>query len=196
MTQVYTTVPNTFLNKDISINNEIFRVNQDEYNKINHIDYCNLRILDQLGFHERLISLLTEISSLYPQKVSIRMNHVTHGGFIPIKCSPFFQSIYIRSNHHFYNIMYNTQQYLSNQNNLFFIKDIVTPIDDWFDIHWDHPNDNIIISLNPSLSIDHYVRYELSNLSTEWTPQPTLYVYVSKLIHDPFHKHFYYQYVT
>jgi tetratricopeptide (TPR) repeat protein len=192
MTHVYTTVSNTLLIKDISINNEMFRVNEDEYNKINHAEYSNLRILDSLGFHERLISLLTEISSIYPQKVSVRMNHVTHGGFIPIKCSPFFQSIYIRHNHHFSNITYNAQQYLKNQSNLFLLNDIVPPVDDWFDIHWDHPNDNILISLNSSLPVDHYVRYELSNLSTEWTPQPTLYIYVSKPMHDSFHKHFYY----
>ena len=192
MTQVYTTVPQTFLNKDITINNEIFRVNENEYTKINHVEYCNLRILESLGFHERLISLLTEISSIYPQKVSVRMNHVTHGGYIPIKCSPFFQSIYIRPNHHFSNIMYNAQQYLKNQSNLFLVKDVVPPVDDWFDIHWDHPNENIIISLNPSLPTQHYIRYELSNLSTEWTPHPNLYIYVSKPMHDTFHKHFQY----
>ena len=192
MMEINTTNSEPLLNKDISINNEIFRVNENEYTKIHHAEYSNLRILESLGFHERLVSLLTEISSIYPQKVSVRMNHVTHGGYIPIKCSPFFQSIYIRPNHHFSNIMYNTQQYLKNQSNLFLVNDDVSPIQDWFDIHWDHPNDNIIISLNPSLPMQHYIRYELSNLSTKWTPQPTLYVYVSKPMHDLFHTHFYY----
>jgi hypothetical protein len=102
-------------NKKVSINKKIFQVNQDEYNKINHEEYNYLTILDQLGFHERQISLLKEISKMLKmfylnpsKKINIRMNDVSHGGFIPIHCSDDYHFIYINQNSiHSDNIEYN-----------------------------------------------------------------------------------------
>ena len=53
----------TLTSKDVTLNDEEFRVFQNEYNKVDHPEYTNLRILDSLGFHERVVSLLSEISS-------------------------------------------------------------------------------------------------------------------------------------
>jgi hypothetical protein len=94
--------------KDIKINKELFRLNLNEYTKVYHEEYTNLNILDQLGFHERQISLLKEISKIYKEKIDIKMNNVTHGGFIPIKCSEYYSNIYINLNDdHSKNILQN-----------------------------------------------------------------------------------------
>ena len=85
--------------KDITLNKtQRFRVMSTEYTKIEHPNYQNLNILNLLGFHERLVSLLEELSYLFPEKVNLKMSHVTHGGYIPIQCSPFFKNIYTHYN--------------------------------------------------------------------------------------------------
>jgi predicted O-methyltransferase YrrM len=176
--------------KDISINKESFRVNSNEYTKIDHPDYTNLHILDQLGFHERIISLLTELSKLYGQKVNLNMSDVSHGGFIPIKSSPAFHQIYINNNPtHANNILHNITTHLTNKN--IFYNSYTCDTNDLYNIHFDQPDSNIIISLNPS-QLNTYHKYELSNLSTPWTPQPTLYLYVSPKINHLFTQHFKY----
>jgi len=73
------------MNKKVTINNQSFRVNNDEYNKIDNKEYSNLNILDQLGFHERLISLLRELSNLYTNS-TLKMNNVTHKNMNSCNC--------------------------------------------------------------------------------------------------------------
>ena len=214
--------------KDISINKQIFRVNNDEYKKVYHEEYNNLNILDQLGFQERQISLLKELSKLYNKnqdmsafpveknltelaflersellgkKVNIKMNNITHGGFIPIKCSEYFGSIYINNNQaHSSNIVYNITNFLKNNKNIFY-HSYTEDDNDLFEINFDVPESSIIVSLNSSFpvgnlavrdSLKHKIKYELTNLSTKWTPQPTLYIYVPQSMNEKFLEKFLY----
>ena len=53
------------MNKNITINNEEFYVNNDEFNTIIFSDeFNNLNILENLGLQERIISLLKELSTI------------------------------------------------------------------------------------------------------------------------------------
>lgn len=193
--------------KDISINKKIFRVNSNEYNKVEHHEYNNLKILDKLGFHERHISLLKEISliaqtisKLY-NKPNVSMNNVTHGGFIPINCSDFFNNIYINNNPtHSNNILHNMLKHLKNKN--IFYKSYIGDFRDLYKVNFDIPESFIIVSTNPSINIDErssycsndikFKTYQLTNLSTQWTPQPTVYVHVSSSMNEAFVNRFRY----
>jgi hypothetical protein len=158
------------MSKDILINKESFRINNDEYTKLEHPEYNNLNILDQLGFHERIISLLIELSKLYKHKVDIKMNDVSHGGFIPIKCSKSFNNIYINNNHiHKDNILYNIINHLENKNIFYFN-----------DHNYEYEiNNDIIIS---SKQNDKYYKYLINNTN--------LYIYTSPKINSIFIDHF------
>lgn len=175
--------------KDIPINKQTFRVCTDEYCKVDHPEYINLHILDQLGFHERVISLLTTLASLYPQKVNLRLNDVSHGGFIPIQCAHSFQIVHINENPlHNDLIMHNIATHLTNKN-IFYHSEHDKK--DLYEINFEDPDSNIIISLDPN-GYHTYHTYQLSNLSTPWTPQPTLYLYVSPTMHSRFLQRFQY----
>ena len=184
-------ISNNIPMKDISINKKIFRVNDNEYNKIHHKDYNNLNILDQLGFHERQISLLKEISKIYDKKPSLKINNASHGGFIPIKCSEYFDKIYINNeNQHQSNILYNIKSHLILKN--IFYHSYINDTKDWYEVNFDKPESSVIISLNSFIFFSKFTKYELTNLNTEWTPQPTLYVYVSENINNKFLERFRY----
>ena len=171
--------------KDITLNKtQRFRVMSTEYTKIEHPNYQNLNILNLLGFHERLVSLLEELSYLFPEKVNLKMSHVTHGGYIPIQCSPFFKNIYTHYNNDHEPLISHNVKYHSVSN----IQRLKLP-DDWITVNFDQPDKQIIISpqanLYPSMNT-----YSLSNTGTKYTPQPNLYLYVSNGIHDAFVERF------
>lgn len=87
-----TTEQNT---KDVIVNNEIFRVNDDEFNIVKHEEYEVLQILENLGKFEKIISLLSELISICPSDKTLGFLSVSHGGFIPIKCCQFYEKVFI-----------------------------------------------------------------------------------------------------
>lgn len=179
--------------KDISINKQFFRVNHNEYNKVIHKEYINLNILEQLGFHERQISLLNELSKLYNKKVNIRMNNISHGGFIPIKCNDYFKNIYINNNKkHNDNILHNITKHISNKN-IYYYNEIVEK-KHIYEINFDEPESSIIVSLDQNTPLLGMKSYRLTNLSTEWTHQYTLYIHVSDLMNTSFKDRFQYDF--
>jgi hypothetical protein len=185
------------MSKKIKINGKFYQVNNDEYNKVHHEEYSNLNILDQLGFHERQISLIKEISKIYPKKINIRMNYVSHGGFIPIMCSDNFLNIYISYMNdiksHSDNILVNIVNHLSHKNiySYNFYNEIVNN-KYFYEFDFEHPETSIIISLQPIINPLNYKTYQLTNLSTKWTPQQTLYINVPQIIDDIFVEKFKY----
>jgi glycosyltransferase involved in cell wall biosynthesis len=99
--------------KDVTINHKTYQVNDSEYNiETNKPQFCNLKILQHVGEHERVISLLSEINQLvlmssskkYTQLVSIG---VTHGGYMEIQLATKFHSIYYSCNDDHNNIQTN-----------------------------------------------------------------------------------------
>ena len=66
-----TSVVDLVQSKNILLNKQEYKVNTNEYNPISHPEYFSLNILDQLGFHERQISLLCELAALFEEKLSL-----------------------------------------------------------------------------------------------------------------------------
>jgi GR25 family glycosyltransferase involved in LPS biosynthesis len=90
-----------------SINNEIFQVNENEFTEIKNEDFFNLKLISKLGYFERIVSLLNELSVLSINRCIFFGTN--HGGYIPIKCSKAFDSIILLnvSNNHKVNILKN-----------------------------------------------------------------------------------------
>ena len=82
--------------KTVNINYEPFFVLDNEYSQKYHDQFNNLNILEHLGEHERIISLLNELSNLFVEK-TIYFNNISHGGYIPIKCSDNYNKVIIES---------------------------------------------------------------------------------------------------
>ena len=78
------------------INKKRYKVNSSEFKTNYHDEYNNLIIKDKLGEYERIASLLCEIS-LYPSSTinKCAFYNTTHGGFIPMICSPSFEKIFL-----------------------------------------------------------------------------------------------------
>ena len=56
------------IQRTVDINFEPFVVYEKEYSQKYHQEFNNLNILEHLGEHERIISLLNELSYLFVQK--------------------------------------------------------------------------------------------------------------------------------
>ena len=76
----------------LRINGIDYIVNDGEFAKIPHDQYQNLVIRESVGKFERIISLINEIGHLNVENLIV--HNTTHGGFIPINCSPNFQKVF------------------------------------------------------------------------------------------------------
>ena len=76
----------------LKINGIDYTVNDGEFAKIPHDQYQNLVIREGVGKFERIISLINEIGHLNIENLIVC--NTTHGGFIPINCSPNFQNVF------------------------------------------------------------------------------------------------------
>lgn len=98
------------------IDNEEYQVLQTEYTKSNDQEFCNICILNSLNLHQRIISLIEEITLniLVTKKYTFLSCNTTHGGYIPIKLASLFSDVYIQTqnNLHRENILTNIKQHL------------------------------------------------------------------------------------
>jgi predicted O-methyltransferase YrrM len=81
----------------VKINGIDYHANDDEFAKIPHDSYNNLVIRDSVGRLERLVSLINEISCLKVENLIVY--NTTHGGFVPINCSPNYQKVFALETH-------------------------------------------------------------------------------------------------
>jgi predicted O-methyltransferase YrrM/tetratricopeptide (TPR) repeat protein len=77
----------------IILNKFEYNVLASEFTEIKHKEYNYLRIIENLGYYERIVSLLTGISKLGIQTAVFY--NTTHGGFIPIQSAPSFKKTYL-----------------------------------------------------------------------------------------------------
>ena len=158
-------------NKNILIYGESYVVNIDEYQNKYHEEFNNLKIIENLGEHDRIVSLLNEISCLFSDK-TICFNSISHGGYIPLNCSDKYKKIFIDNkieNSHTINLNENIKYY--NVKNIV-IKENLS--NDTEDIIVDLHNSNLEIyslpkiilckvELNDSVNKNFYKVYELTN---------------------------------
>lgn len=176
------------MSKYLNINSEPFVVNEDEYN-INYIEeFCNLNILKNLGEHERIISLINEMSYLLNFSKTISFYNISHGGYIPLKCSDYYDKIYLKNEGDKQNIEANINYY--NTKNILFTKkeistDIIVVLEDIVnDIVFDA---KIVICNIKYIKLKDKGKYELYYLSNT-----NLVIFVDKKIHLEFIEHFKY----
>ena len=79
---------------DVIINKETFKVKNDEFNVITNYEYNNLRILSNLGYYERFISLISELSTIFDLDPILFVDEISHGGYLPIKVSKYFSEVF------------------------------------------------------------------------------------------------------
>lgn len=120
--------------KSVILNKEEFLVSDNEFNYYKDEEFSNLILVESLDFHERLQSLLKELTLLFDHKIDLVIYNTTHGGYIPIKCSENFEKIHLHNE-------------LETNNK----KNIVSNI-----LKNDVKNINFINSLN-NLNIKHYI---------------------------------------
>jgi hypothetical protein len=78
----------------VEISKKPYHISCDEFNKKVHHEYNHLIILDKLGYFDRIQELLKDLVECL--KVSnLIIEEPTHGGYVLIKCSPYFQNIYV-----------------------------------------------------------------------------------------------------
>ena len=187
------------MNKLITVNNEEFKVKDDEFNKVPHDEFNNLIILDSLGYLERIISLLKEMAShLFHHVPNLLMYNSTHGGYVPIKCSKEFKNIFIynKDEKHVSNILANVYKYdiqnisiidktLIDDKNIY-LQDIVF-INDFCDSIENLNLDKSIVLCNKQFSDSVYVKdiwYSLYDTD--------LMIYIPKTLQKGFVKEFHY----
>lgn len=175
----------------VKIGKKLYQVNGDEYPLVPHTEYNYLKIHSQLGFHERQVSLLNEVRKIFPIRstVDLYVNQPSHGGFIPIECAPHFTNVFVSSDPlHDANILANCKEHVPGQN-VTIIEHNTTGKEGWYQIVCDK-NNTITVTTSEDAHDVGLVKYELNNLSTEWTPQPTLFLYVSSELKEVFENHF------
>ena len=79
----------------VLIDKKEFTVNEDEFVVLPHKEYTNLKILDKVGYYERIIGLISELTKTI--KIVDRFFNInsTHGGFLDIHCANLFSQLFI-----------------------------------------------------------------------------------------------------
>ena len=127
------------MSKTVEINKQKYVVNQNDYNIVPHQEFNNLKILDSLGIHERLISLLKELSFLGIN--NLKVANVSHGGYIPIQLASTFKKILVSNSNENKNLLHvlkNSETYdleniflydseFQNEDYILFINDTIEP---------------------------------------------------------------------
>ena len=106
----------------VTINKKNYAVNDNEFKKIDHPIYTNLRILKNLDVFEKLTSFFHELKSCLNtdknEEKNILFLNSTHGGFLPIEVSKFFDNVILldTEEEHYSNITTNIKNH-DNKNN-------------------------------------------------------------------------------
>jgi hypothetical protein len=95
----------------VNIDKKDYHVNNNEFKFINIQEYCNLKLHEDIGFFERMISLFVEFKKCGIKNINFL--NTTHGGFLPIQCSNNFDIINLINTHpeHIENIEKNIIKY-------------------------------------------------------------------------------------
>ena len=197
--------------KVVTLNKKDYVVSLEEYKEIPHYEYNNLKIIDKLGEHERLVSLINEISNIFDvknNKYAVSMG-LSHGGYIPINIANKYDNVYVydidknKLKYMDYNIEYHTVCNIrlntifnikNDQNNNFLV--YCDKMDKESNYEMDDVYNKIIqmTNLNPVLIIPNYFyeRYIFLNYSCYILSKSDYCVLVPDVLLKLFRKNFYY----
>jgi len=108
----------------VTISGKEYKVNDNEFKKIEHKEFGNLNIIDNVGLFERLVSLINELSDTLTIE-NLIVYKTTHGGYIPLNCSKNYKNVFLveTSKEHSDNIRKNLEsQTLSQSQNIQFLE--------------------------------------------------------------------------
>jgi hypothetical protein len=75
----------------VKLNGKEFQINNNEFEHQPHESYTNLLIRKDIGYLERVVSLISELSYLSVKNLIIY--NTNKGGYLPIKCSNYYENI-------------------------------------------------------------------------------------------------------
>jgi hypothetical protein len=79
----------------VKIDKKEFTVNDNEFVLLPHKEYSSLKILDKVGYYERIIGLISELTKTIKIVDCFYNINSTHGGFVDINCSNLFSQLFI-----------------------------------------------------------------------------------------------------
>ena len=169
--------------KTVEIEKRMYVVDDEEFKTFVIQKYCNLNILEKIGFYERIVALLCDISQLMKVNNCLVANP-THGGYVPINCANVFDTVYISNVLQRANIDSNLKEtnvipYDDNQKPT----NLIVFAEKYVDLDTSLVPDFLLTEMNSSLV--YYKSYKLSgtNLSLHISNREK---------DDEFQKHFYY----
>lgn len=79
----------------ILIHNKQYKVNEHEYTRIQHKEYNNLKLYENLGNHERIVGLIQKCKEVFTLEPDFISCQTQYGGFIPINLATHFAQIWL-----------------------------------------------------------------------------------------------------
>lgn len=152
--------------KEVTIEKKKYIVNQDEFCKIEHKEYNNLKILDGLGELERIVSLICEIKCIDDSIKNLIIAKKNHGGYIHTNCSSSFSE----------NIFYNNDCNDKTSGSILYLNEEINELSMNFNI------ENTIVITKATSMNGYENKYLLSNSD--------LIVYVPNMYNNAFGKYF------
>ena len=172
--------------KMVKINGMDYLVNNNEFEKLDHNLFSNLQLKNDLALLERIVSFINECSVLHLKKLVIY--NTRFGGFIPINCSPFFETVYLMKTekNQIENISSNIQHYniqlvdhIQNDHLFMFSNEPIT------DIEYIQKNKPLLLTDNTFIHSNIYNKIlKLTNTN--------LYVYLPDHLVEDFVQEFFY----
>jgi 16S rRNA G966 N2-methylase RsmD len=165
------------------INKRKYHVNDNEFKKNIIPEYNNLHVLDDVGLYERLLSLFIEIKKCNIK--NLQFFFTSHGGFLPIECSNYFENIMLLNTdiEHHENIDKNLKLYNINNVNHFLI-DNDYPLENYTEI-----SESIIFTENNNLNLNYLTKNKGNILITKFNLKlitKKIYNYIFKLKNTDF----------
>lgn len=168
------------------INNEEFITNSDEFVNLSIKGYETLNILSNLGYYERIISLLKELTKIFEYKINLLYEGASHGGYVAIKIADKYNNIKLinsSSSHIENNIKkYNIGNISIDTDSIFY--NHIVFFENEINIRGEHYCTPILIVKTPVPINDKYKVYKLSNTD--------FFIHVPEHLHNNFLREFHY----
>jgi hypothetical protein len=182
----------------VKLNGKEYQVNNNEFEHQPHETYSNLLIRKDIGYLERVISLISELSSLSIE--SLIIYNTDKGGYLPINCSKYYENINLIETNvsHIDNITSNVSKFnIKNMNIVKYLYNIENVANS--NVFIFSENDSLIdidyIQENTPLLLTKYNEFidktKMYNVILKFT-NSDLCLYVPDKLIDNFKKEFYY----
>jgi predicted O-methyltransferase YrrM len=189
----------------VIIENKSYKVNDDEFNNLVHVEFNNLKLISELNIYERIIGLIRKCSNINVNNSSENQSdfrffsfNTSHGGFIPINLIPYFNDIYILNTKeiHIQNIIENNSNFKNNKIKFTFLDSDKHNFIDIIYIENLEEETELInylnqINSNKWIIICNY-KFYIDDCSILNLSDTNIYIYINNNLKDNFNKSFHY----